>query len=272
MRPSDEYVSRSPTQIYSKKREVAKSEIMNKMTQMAFATLHDISEPMPVEHLYRLLVPPENFDVMWAASHLLRPRGSWSVYTNINIPTSLLPGVTELIEYCINYGDSGVNLIIPQELNSILPGNELGHKLLPVIDIAIQWQTIITLTGLFFESISSLPLIAHMLPHIRLIIPHITIESDSPAAEYFTKILNAPLPRYVPGVSKWFGQVCRYGLELVSLHSVVKKNVKLNGQTASLIPVLSTRLIEDGLQDHFFDFCKNQFPPKKTTQDDVKWK
>jgi hypothetical protein len=252
---------------FSQARHKVRGVISQTLRDIGNETLIIHSEPMDPAHLYRLLIPDVHYDIMLQASSLM-PQRSYYVIDNLKLKTYTQPGmIPELIEYAINYVGAGERngWLWPTYLNSIVPDTELGDKLLPLVDIAIQWETTLRLFHMMFSDIDSIPLIVHMLPWLRLVIPHIdkthlTIQEK----DILSKMFNATEPRHVPGVSKWFGQVCKYGTELVSFYNMTRRNITQgvdslhpNGPSKVIIvPVLNENLTEDGLLDHFHEFVK----------------
>jgi hypothetical protein len=233
-----------------------------KLRDMANETIYNYSEPMWAEDLYKLLILPGDYLTLKNASMLMQPMSRWSS-DNLKVHTYFTPEVIEQIEYNITYESdvSRTNWLWPQYLDGITPVNELGRKLFPILDIAIQWQTTIELYNMFRNTYIQPSLTLHMLPWIKLLIPDIKPHTDSDNRQevitYLQRMLDMGTPRYVPGVSAWFGQVCKYGSELISLHNMTKGNVHefKNGQ-AKMIPVLTEALVEDGLRNHFNEFVK----------------
>jgi hypothetical protein len=228
--------------------------IRSKLREIAIDTLHTYVEPMDPKHLYKLLIPPGDYQTLVDASMLMPRVSRWNV-DNLRLNTHLTPEVESLVEYSLNYNPTNdrIQWLWPKHCNHIYYNNELGHRLLPLVDIAIQWQTTIELYSLFYNNFVPLSLTMHMLPWLKLVVPKVLSDSnDAGVFRYFKRCLDVGTPRYVPGVSQWFGNVCGYGTELVSLHSLIKDKSKPMSQgEVVMVPVLNHELIEDGLVDHF---------------------
>jgi hypothetical protein len=233
--------------------------IQSKLREIAVDTLHIYAEPMDPKHLYELLIPPGDYQTLVDASLLMPRVGRWSV-DNLKLITHLTPEVMAAIEYSLNYKTTThrTQWLWPVNLMLVSYDNELGHRLLPLVDIAIQWQTTIQLYNLFYSNFVPLSLTTHMLPWLKLVIPLLLSDSNNKDVfKYFKRCLDTGTPRYVPGVSQWFGNVCGYGTELVSLYNIIKDKPKPMSQgEVVMVPVLTDELIEDGLVDHFNDFYK----------------
>jgi hypothetical protein len=254
---------------FSQARHAVRGIISQTLKDIGNETLIIHSEPMAPAKLYNLIIPDVHRDLMLQASSLM-PQRSYYVIDNLKLKTYTQPDTPELIEYAINYVGMGERngWLWPIYLNSVYSNTELGDKLLPLVDIAIQWETTINLFHRMFSEIDSIPLIMHMLPWLRLVIPHIekshlTIQEK----DILLKMLNASAPRHVPGVSRWFGQVCKYGTELISFYNMTRRNKGTLGVDANqinptnlsqviIVPVLNEALTEYGLVEHFNEFVK----------------
>ena len=248
--------------------------ISNELDNIASQTLMTFAEKIPQEELYRLLIPTDIYETMYKASLEMPIIASPWIVDNIMLDTfTTRESEEQLIEYSITYISSRPSIFLrprwlwPARLTLVLPDNYLGRKLLPLVDLAIQWQTTKKLFYMITRDVNSLSLIMHMCPWIRSVIPminttYITIQQK----DFLRKLLDVGSPRYVPGVSKWFGSVCNYGTELVSLYSMIKRDKvtskEEDNEKAIMIPILNDNLIEDGLLDHFNDFLNNIEPPR----------
>jgi hypothetical protein len=231
--------------------------IQSKLREIATDTLYIYAEPIDPVYLYELLIPPSDFQTLMDASLLMPRVGKWIV-DNLRLATSLTPEVRTIIEYSLNYktATERTQWLWPKYLMYVSYDNELGQRLLPLVDLAIQWRTTIELYSLFYNNFVPLSLTTHMLPWLKLVIPKVLSDSNDPSVfRYFKRCLDAGTPRYVPGVSQWFGNVCGYGTELVSLYNIIKDKPKPHSQgEVVMVPVLTSELIEDGLIDHFNEF------------------
>jgi hypothetical protein len=242
---------------HSALREEVRSALTDEMITITTELLLAYSDSMDPKDLYELVIPPGDYQTMVDASMLMPKRPSY-LTDRIFMDTYCAVGAgyeSQRIEYSIAYiADKRVGWLYPAILNPVRPDNLLGHKLLPLVDIAIQAQTSIRLMNLMFREVNSVSLIMHMLPWLRLIA--LRVKPDrSQLKTYLHKIANIGTPRFVPGVSRWFGEACKYGTELVSLHSITKKKTDLD-KGAIIVPVLDENLVEDGLVDHFNEFTK----------------
>ena len=247
------------------------------LRQMAVTTMYAYSEPFTAEQIYKLIIPDDNYSVMRHASLSMPQRPSFFMK---NVELMFVtdahsdvrpPKIPFTLDYC--HSASRIEWLIPNDLNSITLNNELGKKLMPIIDLASQWSTTIKLFELFSQQIPSMSLVLHMLPWIKLAIPKLDIMNykynstnrgvlQDTIKDFLNKCLKSSEPRYVPGVSKWFGQVCSYGTELVSLHSMSKiESFKRANDKSYIIPVIGDPYVKDGLVEHFNEFFENRNPP-----------
>ena len=229
--------------------------IDNKLREIATELLLTYASPMDAEHLYRLLIPRQDYEIMEQASRRMPKRAGYSTSDNIMLVTQTTSTFQSKMEFNIYYDTGRTQWLWPADLNWITPSSELGRLLLPLIDIAIQAQTTIRLFDLFIHNVRNRALIVHMLPWLRLLIPKIDTRFTETQVKYvLRKYQEFSEPQYIPGVSSWFASVCAYGTELISLHTVVMKDalkVQNHRQGTTIIPVLRDDLIEDGLEQHF---------------------
>jgi hypothetical protein len=245
--------------------------IRDKLRTMATETMVTYSDPMDPKLLYEQLIPYGVYQTLVNAS-LLMPQSSGYMIDNLKIHTQLTPEVTEVIEYALVYNGRSdrTQWLWPKHLNVISYDNDFGHKLIPVVDIAIQWQTTISLYELFYNH-NQIPMsiTMQMLPWLKFVIPTVYSDSKDPSAfRYLKRMMEVNAPRHIPEVSRWFGSVCRYGTELVSLHSLNKPK-QSPSSWVTMLPVLKSSLVEDGLTDHFNEFYKTMIGVGQIKGDDL---
>ena len=231
--------------------------IKNKLREIAIDTLYTLSEPMAQQELYYDLIPPGDYKTMTDAS-LLMPRASnWST-DNLHIYTGFL---NQRVEYSLNYkstvDQTHTQWLWPRYINNITIESKLGKKILPLVDIAIQWSTTLELFSMFHTTQIPISLTVNMLPWLRAIVPSLYSDSNDPLVfRALKEYVEAKPPRYVPGVSKWFKGVCGYGTELIALHRIIidKPKPPVPDDSVTIVPVLTSELFEDGLTDHYNEF------------------
>jgi hypothetical protein len=231
--------------------------IKGKLREIAIDTLYTLSEPMDPEELYGYLIPPGDYETMVDASLLMPRVSNWST-DNLHLHTDFL---NQIIEYSLNYkstvDQTHTQWLWSRYLNNITPESKLGEKLIPLVDIAIQWSTTLELFSMFRKNGIPISLTVHMLPWLRAIVPSLYSDSNDPLVfRALKEYVEAKTPRYIPGVSKWFKGICGYGTELIAFYRIIKDKPKPPPLEDSVIivPVLDDGLHEDGLTDHFNEF------------------
>jgi hypothetical protein len=231
----------------------AYSLIKSHLIEIGLATLNVVSEPITQEELYHYLIPAGDYQTLVDASLLMPPISHW-VIDRLKLNTDF---IDQTIEYSIIYqtpSTERVQWLWPEHLNAITAENELGRRMLPLVDIAIQWRTTLELFELFSVNRVPLALTVRMLPWLRLVVPQ--LYSNDPAVfKRLKQYMEAGEPQITPGVSVWFNKVCKYGTELISLYNIVKdKEHPKIPNTVIITPIIDKNLIEDGLSDHFHEF------------------
>ena len=231
--------------------------IKNKLREIAIDTLYTLSTPMAQQELYYDLIPPGDYQTMTDASLLMPRVSNWST-DNLHIFTGFL---NQRVEYSLNYkstvDQTHTYWLWPRYINNITIESKLGKKLVPLVDIAIQWSTTLELFSMFLRNGIPVPLTVHMLSWLRAIVPSLYSDSNDPLVfRALKEYVEAKPPRYVPGVSKWFKGICGYGTELIAFYRIIKDKPKppVPDDSVTIVPVLTNELLEDGLTDHFNEF------------------
>lgn len=228
---------------------------------LADEMLTKISVPLQPMELYNLLILPGHFHTMLNASYLMEPIESYSATSHIQLDYN-----AEYFDFSVIYYNSKsssiTNFLFPATLNEITPDNKLGEILIPIIDMAIQWETSAYLLNRFFYELSP-GMTMHMLPWLRMFLHDLKARpSNSRVINTIDRYLGASTPQYIPGVSTFFSSVCKYGTGLLTASKLLEGNYKPKDNTVIIIPnVNHIKLIEDGVVNQFEEFLVSCTPP-----------
>ena len=227
--------------------------------------------------LYEMLIPTGDYPTMLAASMLMPKATRYdSVTVGLNVqgdpsyPDEKFPFT--LIYH--NRNTDRTQWLFPQFMQTVTPGSEFGRNLIQVVDLAIQCKTTMELLKMMLTQCNNPALIVYMLPCIKLLVPRAlhsyrgSDARDMKMRDNIKRLLTTPTPSYVPPTSSYFTNACGYGTSLVSIWAMVEKEAedRMNGRQGeglvTVLPFQNDAYVEDGIREHFNDFCRVMWPPE----------